>query len=395
MNRGGASKFAAAPAETSGLPRSQIAGRSRRPTIHHSRFTIHLRLCLAALALLLTAATPEEDWRAILALDAGPQAAFRDRAEAATLARGHLERQASLLREFIARHGDDPRAWAARVRQASVRFAQARLDGGASGEAEATAMLRRIEDDAAAPREARADAAFARIGQFMQRLAVLAPPARQERREEMLALAREFQRRHPGDHRAAALLAEAAGLWDAQPARKRALLEEARDLARSLPAGAGTTILQRRIADDLRRLALLGRPLEATLTPRGGGAPVVLAARRGRVMAVVFWASWSAPARREMERLRDALAQPDLAGVEGLAVSVDEDGAALDAAARELRWTLPVHWSGRGWEDPLVRSLGVNALPTLFILDRAGRVTDLNATGRPAEALRAALRDGQ
>ena len=331
----------------------------------------------------------------MLALDAGPQAAFRDRAEAAALARAHLEKQAAALREFIARHGGDPRVWSARVRQASVRFAESRLFGRQEGEAEAAAMLTAIENDPAAPREAKADAQFARVGQFMQRLAVLPPAARSERREELLALVREFQRRQPGDRRLAGMLAEAAGLWDALPARKRALLEEARDLARALPAGASVASLQRRIDDDLRRLALLGRSLDATLTPRGGGVPALLASRRGRVTAVVFWASWSAPARREMERLREALAQPDLAGVECLAVSVDEDGAALDAAVRELRWTTLVHWTGRGWEDPLVRTLGVNALPTVFILDRAGRVTDLNASGRAAEALRSALRDGQ
>ena len=52
----------------------------------------------------------------------------------------------------------------------------------------------------------------------------------------------------------------------------------------------------------------------------------------------------------------------------------------------------PVAFDGKGWESPLVRSLGINSLPTLWIVDRKGNLRALNArTDREASALIAQL----
>jgi hypothetical protein len=39
----------------------------------------------------------------------------------------------------------------------------------------------------------------------------------------------------------------------------------------------------------------------------------------------------------------------------------------------------PTTCSGKGWEDSLVRRLGINALPTVFVFDKQGRLRTLNA----------------
>jgi hypothetical protein len=39
----------------------------------------------------------------------------------------------------------------------------------------------------------------------------------------------------------------------------------------------------------------------------------------------------------------------------------------------------PTACSGDGWQDPLVRRLGINALPTVFVFDKEGRLRTLNA----------------
>ena len=39
----------------------------------------------------------------------------------------------------------------------------------------------------------------------------------------------------------------------------------------------------------------------------------------------------------------------------------------------------PVYFDGKGWESPLARSLGINALPTAWVLDRSGNLRTLNA----------------
>ena len=45
--------------------------------------------------------------------------------------------------------------------------------------------------------------------------------------------------------------------------------------------------------------------------------------------------------------------------------------------SRALTW--PVAFDGKGWESPLVRGLGINALPTVWLLDARGRLRSLNA----------------
>ena len=77
--------------------------------------------------------------------------------------------------------------------------------------------------------------------------------------------------------------------------------------------------------------------------------------------------------------------------VDFLTVSLDEDRTALAATIKvaNLRW--PVHCDGRGWEGGLVRSVGINALPTVWVLDRQGNLLTLNARDQAPEVIRQAL----
>ena len=48
----------------------------------------------------------------------------------------------------------------------------------------------------------------------------------------------------------------------------------------------------------------------------------------------------------------------------------------------------PTACSGSGWDDPLTRRLGINALPTVFVFDKGGRLRSLNARRDYAPFLR-------
>jgi len=39
----------------------------------------------------------------------------------------------------------------------------------------------------------------------------------------------------------------------------------------------------------------------------------------------------------------------------------------------------PAYFDGKGWESPLARSLGINALPSVWILDKKGILRTFNA----------------
>lgn len=99
------------------------------------------------------------------------------------------------------------------------------------------------------------------------------------------------------------------------------------------------------------------------------GDTVRLERYRGRVLFINVWATWCAPCVAEMagiERLRAALAG---SGVEFLLVSPEAEEP-VERFLRRYRYELPVLLEG----EEMPRGFGLRALPTTFIVDRAGRV---------------------
>jgi peroxiredoxin len=123
------------------------------------------------------------------------------------------------------------------------------------------------------------------------------------------------------------------------------------------------------------------------------GQPVALAALRGRVVLLTFWAAWCAECRPEMplfERLhRDFAAQ----GLTVLGVNVREGTGVIERYAQELGLTFPLVLDPRGQITALY---GVLGLPTTFLIGRDGRAVALAIGPRewesaPARALLQAL----
>jgi thiol-disulfide isomerase/thioredoxin/plasmid stability protein len=323
--------------------------------------------------------SPEADhaWSEILTQAAGPGTRFPDQAAAMAAAKAHLEKQETALRDFIRHYPDDPRSYSARIRLSAVLSARARMTGPPSLKAEAQKILQDIESNPATPAPIAADAGFARVSQDMEDAARHTDAAT---REALLRDVRTFDAAHPADRRFAGLLDEVATLYDDDPAQKGALLAEAAARAQDVP-------LRKRIADDQRRLDLLGHPVEARLQPWQGGAPVELSALRGRVVVILFWASWSMPALHELAVMEKVAQGYKGQPVDFLTVSLDEDRSALEGTIKAANLTLPVDCDFHGWQGDLVRSLGINSLPTVWVLDRAGNLTALNARGEEPELI--------
>jgi len=115
-----------------------------------------------------------------------------------------------------------------------------------------------------------------------------------------------------------------------------------------------------------------GTPAPPLRLPALQDGEMDLGSFRGRVVLVNFWATWCPPCVEEMpslERLHRALAGQ---GLVVLGVSVDDDGAALEAFVRRAGVTFPIlrdpggrgptaAWRTTGW-------------PETFVVDRTGRI---------------------
>lgn len=314
----------------------------------------------------LRAGTADADWAAIVALDAGPkQPASRN--EALRLARLHFARQSQALNDFLIAHPGDPRALDARLRLTSIRAALGEMERKPAEIQAALRELMALEKSPDTPRDRLPDVAFRRISLQMQTF----DGTPDQTREAVVTAARNFAARFPADKRAPRLLVEAATQCDDHPRTMRELLESARMLSRE-PA------LDARIADDLRRLEALGRPVAAKFTTTNGRT-VDLAALRGNVVVLIFWAAESPPSLLWMQQFRQVAAKIPPENLRIYVISLDTDRAALDEAIKGFEIPWPVHFDGRGWENAVARPLGINAIPTVWILDKKGSLRTLNA----------------
>ena len=112
------------------------------------------------------------------------------------------------------------------------------------------------------------------------------------------------------------------------------------------------------------------------------GNEVTLNAMAGKVVLVDFWATWCGPCIQELPHLKDAYAKYAEQGFEIIGVSLDDDDrdAFLEELEdREISW--PQIYDGKGWEAELAQRYRVKGIPTMILLDRRGKVVDLDVRG--------------
>jgi thiol-disulfide isomerase/thioredoxin len=132
------------------------------------------------------------------------------------------------------------------------------------------------------------------------------------------------------------------------------------------------------LAPLLKALDLRGYPAD-TRPPNFSGdthdaREVSLAALRGKVVIVNFWASWCVDCRPEMPALerwhREAAGQ----GLAVIGINVRESALIVRRYARELNLTFPLVLDPNGSINNLY---GVVGVPTTFVIDRDGRAVSL------------------
>jgi thiol-disulfide isomerase/thioredoxin len=101
------------------------------------------------------------------------------------------------------------------------------------------------------------------------------------------------------------------------------------------------------------------------------GAMVQLAAYRGQVVLVDFWASWCPPCKASFPALDSLYREYQSRGVEVLAVNLDERRRDADAFLGDHPHRLKVLFDPKG-ASPV--AFGVKGMPSSFLIDRTGAI---------------------
>ena len=329
---------------------------------------------IAKILALLVIATPcilassDSDWKAIGEMDSGPKRRPSSREDALLIARAHLAAQRNLIEDFLRKYPDDAHRFDAKLRQASILATQGNMDAASGQINEALSILTALDNNPDVPADRKADVGFRRVSLYLQTLrgreAVM--------REDIVKSARSFVSKYPGDRRGPRLLVEVSTICDGDPELKRQLLQQARALSKE-------EALNHRIADDLGRLALLDKPLNLKFKTIQGGT-FDTAAHKGDVIIVLFWSAESPHCLLWLTNFRKNISLLPNTSVQVATISLD---SRRDVVAKRMTefgmdsW--PTNYEGSGWENSIARSLGINALPTVFLIDKSGILRALNA----------------
>lgn len=128
-----------------------------------------------------------------------------------------------------------------------------------------------------------------------------------------------------------------------------------------------------RASGAIRRLELNGKPLELAGANLRGGT-INVRQLRGKVVLVVFWATWCRPCTEDLPRLRDAYEQHRAQGFEIVGVNLDATTDEIDAYLRQHRITWPQIYEPGGLQSAPARNFGIVSLPTMFLVDQEGNV---------------------
>jgi len=133
-------------------------------------------------------------------------------------------------------------------------------------------------------------------------------------------------------------------------------------------------------------------PFEAELDRLDGGTLHLPKDLKGKVVVLDFWATWCRPCIAEVPHMKKLYAHYKDRGVEFVGISLDRDRKRLRDTIRDRQMNWIHTHSNHPGGNPLAAKFGIQAIPTIWVLGKDGKVFSDNARGRLEQIIQKALR---
>jgi thiol-disulfide isomerase/thioredoxin len=125
-------------------------------------------------------------------------------------------------------------------------------------------------------------------------------------------------------------------------------------------------------------LALSTLAFASSATAEG---PLDLSRHAGRVVVVDFWASWCKPCRQSIPWLNTLKARYGADGLILIGVNVDAERRDAEKFMRDVPFDFEVVFDPEG---AIARQFKVQAMPSTYVIDRAGKIVETHLGFREA-----------
>jgi thiol-disulfide isomerase/thioredoxin len=145
---------------------------------------------------------------------------------------------------------------------------------------------------------------------------------------------------------------------------------------------------KQKAAKKVQQGLIVGAPFPDFSEQDVAGKPLSLAAYKGKVVLIDFWATWCGPCRGEIPNVVATYQKYHGQGFEVIGISLDQDRQKLMDYTKQMNMAWPQFFDGQGWGNKLAAKYGIDSIPATFLLDGSGKIIGTDLRG---DALSAAV----